>query len=448
MKLTVIGDGYIGLITAACFAEMGNEVICVGQDEDRIAALDSYRLPLYEPGLEDLIRRNCQGRRLFFSTDLPRAVAYSRICYLTLSPEGLEVTPAELEQIYAVAAQIGRCLNDYKIIVNKAALPIGTAARLREIIAAELRARGVDIPFEVAVDPEFVKQGTAIEDFMRPERIIIGCDNGQVAELLQELYAPFVRTNRPVIVMDPVSAELIKYAANAFLATKISFINELARLCAGVGADINAIRRGLGSDPRIGPLFLFPGLGYGGVRFSQGVRELIKTAQNLGWQPDLLTATDKVNRRQLQYFLNLIKGHFAGQLTDRTLGIWGLAFKPWTDDIREAPALTVVRELLAAGAKLKIYDPQAVTNARRLLGEGNQQLRFAADMYEAAAGADGLVINTDWTMFRTPDFERLRGKLRQPVIFDGRNLYNPKKLSEAGFSYYYIGKPGTPGRPV
>lgn len=443
MKLTVIGDGYIGLITAACFAEMGNEVICVGQDEERIAALDSYRLPLYEPGLEDLIRRNCQGRRLFFSTDLERAVDYSLICYLTLSPEGLEVTEAELQQIYEVAARIGRAMNDYKIIVNKAALPIGTAARLREIIAAEIAARGLDIPFAVAVDPEFVKQGTAIEDFMRPDRIIIGCDSDQVAEIMQELYAPFVRTNRPVIVMDPVSAELIKYAATAFLAAKISFINELARLCAGVGADINAVRKGLGSDPRIGPLFLFPGLGYGGVRFSQGVRELIKTAQQLGWQPDLLAATELVNQRQLQYFLSLIRNHFAGQLADRTLGIWGLSFKPWTDDIREAPALTVVRELLGAGARVRIYDPQAVQNARQALGDSDSRLRFAADMYEAAAGADGLVINTDWTMFRTPDFDRLRQRLRQPVIFDGRNLYNPQKLAAAGFTYYYIGKPGT-----
>lgn len=442
MKLTVIGDGYIGLITAACFAEMGNEVICVGRDEERIAALDRYRLPLYEPGLEDLIRRNCQGNRLFFSTDLSRAVDYSLICYLTLNPEGVEVTPTELQDFLEVAAQIGRSLNGYKIIVNKAAWPIGTMARLREVLAAEIAARGEAFEFDLAVDPEFVKQGTAVEDFMRPERIVIGCDNVRVAEILKELYAPFLRTNRPVIVMDLVSAELIKYAANAFLATKISFINEMARLCAGLGADIDAIRRGLGSDPRIGPLFLFPGLGYGGIRFSQGVRELIKTAQTLGWKPELLTATETVNRSQQEYFLGLIKDHFRERLAGTTLGIWGLAFKPWTDDIREAPALYIVRQLLAAGARLRVYDPQAVTKARQVLGEDHEALRYAADMYEAANGAEALVINTDWTMFRTPDLERLRAKLRRPVIFDGRNLYQPRKMQEAGFQYYYIGKPG------
>ncbi len=361
---------------------------------------------------------------------------------MTLNPEGVEVTPAELQDFLEVGAQIGRSLNGYKIIVNKAAWPIGTVARLREVIAAEIAARGEAFEFDLAVDPEFVKQGTAVEDFMRPERIVIGCDNVRVAEILKELYAPFLRTNRPVIVMDLVSAELIKFAANAFLATKISFINEMARLCAGVGADIDAIRRGLGSDPRIGPLFLFPGLGYGGVRFSQGVRELIRTAENLGWRPDILTATEAVNRRQQEYFLRLIKRHFKERLAGVTLGIWGLAFKPWTDDIREAPALNIVRQLLAAGARLRVYDPQAVTKSRQILGDDHEALRYAADMYEAANGADALVINTDWTMFRTPDLERLRAKLKQPLIFDGRNLYKPHRMREAGFQYYYIGKPG------
>ena len=307
-----------------------------------------------------------------------------------------------------VARDIGRHLNGYKIIVNKSNVPVGTAARLHQAIGGELAARGVNYEFDVVSDPEFVKQGTAIDDFLRPDRIVIGCDNSQVGELMTELYAPFVRTNRPIIIMDVVSAELIKFAANAFLATKISFINELANICAATGADINVIRRGLGSDSRIGNLFLFPGLGYGGFRFSQGIRGLIQTAREVDYQPRLLEAAELINMDQRRLFVNMISSYFGNNLTGRLLGIWGLSFKPWTDDIREAPALAVMSALLEKGAQLKVYDPQATNTARKFFDNSDPAIIYAADMYEAADGAEALIIHTDWTMFRTPDFERLK----------------------------------------
>lgn len=443
MKLAVIGAGYIGLITAACFAEMGNEVICVDADEQKIDDLDNFRLPFYEPGLEDLVRRNCMGNRLFFSTNLPQAVAKSQIIYIVLSQGPEEEEGADLAAHEDVARQIGRSLNGYKVIVNKSNTPIGTAARLRQAIAGELAGRREHHDFEVVCDPEFIKQGTAIDDFMKPDRIVIGCDKAVVADLMKELYAPFVRTNRPIIVMDVVSAELIKFAANAFLATKISFINELANICAAVGADINIIRQGLGSDSRIGNLFLFPGLGYGGYRFSQGIRTLIQTATSVDYPPRLLEAVEAINQDQRRRFVDLIAAHFHHQLGGRVFGVWGLSFKPWTDDVREAPALAVISALLAQGARVKAYDPQAAKTARKVFGADNPAITFAADMYEAAAHADALLIHTDWTMFRAPDFERLKSLLRQPVIFDGRNLYQPEKMARLGFQYFGVGL----GRP-
>jgi UDPglucose 6-dehydrogenase len=439
MKLTIIGAGYIGLITAACFAEMGNEVICVDHDEKKIDDLDHYRLTVYEPGLEDLIRRNCMGNRLFFSTNLPKAVENSQIIYIALSqgPAGDEA--ADLAAHLEVARDIGRHLNGYKVIVTKSNVPVGTAIHLRQAIAGELAGRGVDHPFDVVSDPEFVKQGTAIEDFMKPDRIVIGCDNADVAELMTELYAPFVRTNRPIIIMDVVSAELITFAANAFLATKISFINELANICSGVGADINLVRRALGSDSRIGNLFLFPGLGYGGFRFSQGIRGLIQTSQEVNYQPRLLEATEAINQEQRQLFVNMISSYFGDNLQGRLLGVWGLSFKPWTDDIREAPALAVMSALLEKGARLKAYDPQATNATRNFFRKSYPEITYAADMYEAVDGAEALIIHTDWTMFRTPDFDRLKERLHKPVIFDGRNLYNPEKLARLGFAYFFMG---------
>jgi UDPglucose 6-dehydrogenase len=439
MKLTIIGAGYIGLITAACFAEMGNEVICVDSDERKIDDLDHNRLPVYEPGLEDLIRRNCMGNRLFFSTNLPKAVENSLIIYIALSQDPTEDEAADLDVHLAIARDIGRCLNGYKVIVNKSNVPVGTATRIRQVIAGELTARGVAHEFDVVSDPEFVKQGTAIEDFMKPDRIVIGCDQARATEIMKELYAPFVRTNRPIIVMDVVSAELIKFAANAFLATKISFINELANICAAAGVDINVIRQGLGSDSRIGNLFLFPGLGYGGFRFSQGIRALIQTAKSVAYTPRLLEAVEAINQDQRRLFIDRISDYFGHNLEGRLLGVWGLSFKPWTDDVREAPALAVIQALMEKGARLKAYDPQAVNSAQKFFGEANPAITYASDMYEAVDGADALIIHTDWTMFRTPDFDRLKSRLRHPVIFDGRNLYNPDKLAQLGFTYFYMG---------
>jgi UDPglucose 6-dehydrogenase len=439
MKLTIIGAGYIGLVTAACFAEMGNEVICVDSDEKKIDDLDHYRLQVYEPGLEDMIRRNCMGKRLFFSTDLPKAVAAGQIIYIALSQGPESDEESDLAAHLEVARDIGRHLNAYKVIVNKSNVPVGTAARISRAIRGELAERGANHAFDIVSDPEFVKQGTAIEDFMKPDRIVIGCDNDEVAELLKELYAPFVRTNRPIIIMDVVSAELIKFAANAFLATKISFINELANICAGIGADINLIRRGLGSDSRIGNLFLFPGLGYGGVRFSQGIRGLIQTAKSVDYQPRLLEATEAINQEQRRLFIKMISSYFGYELQGRLLGVWGLSFKPWTDDIREAPALAVISALLEKGAHLKIYDPQATSATRKFFYNSNPDITYAADMYEAVDGAEALIIHTDWTMFRTPDFDQLKSRLKKPVIFDGRNLYNPQKLQNLGIAYFYIG---------
>ena len=439
MKLTVIGAGYIGLVTAACFAEMGNEVICVDSDEKKIDDLDHYRLQVYEPGLEDMIRRNCMGKRLFFSTDLPKAVEASQIIYIALSQGPESDEESDLAAHFEVARDIGRHLNAYKVIVNKSNVPVGTAARIRQAISGELAKRGANHAFDIVSDPEFVKQGTAIDDFMKPDRIVIGCDNDEVAELMKELYAPFVRTNRPIIIMDVVSAELIKFAANAFLATKISFINELANICAGIGADINLIRRGLGSDSRIGNLFLFPGLGYGGVRFSQGIRGLIQTANSVDYQPRLLEAAEAINQEQRRLFIKMISSYFGNDLQGRVLGVWGLSFKPWTDDVREAPALAVISALLEKGAHLKIYDPQATSTTRNYFHNSNPAITYAADMYEAVDAAEALIIHTDWTMFRTPDFERLKSRLKKPVIFDGRNLYNPQKLKDLGFAYFYFG---------
>ena len=438
MKLTIIGAGYIGLVTAACFAEMGNEVICVDSDEKKIDDLDHYRLQVYEPGLEDLIRRNCMGNRLFFSTNLPKAVENSQIIYIALSQGPGEDEAADLAAHLEVARDIGRHLNGYKVIVNKSNVPVGTAAQIRRAIAGELAGRGAAYAFDIVSDPEFVKQGTAIDDFMKPDRIVIGCDNPAVAELMKELYAPFVRTNRPIIVMDVVSAELIKFAANAFLATKISFINELANICAAIGADINVIRQGLGSDSRIGNLFLFPGLGYGGFRFSQGIRGLIQTAKAVDYQPRLLEAAEAINQEQRRLFIDMISSYFGNDLQGRVLAVWGISFKPWTDDIREAPALAVISALLEKGAHLKAYDPQATGTTRKFFNS-NAAITYAADMYEAVDGAEALIIHTDWTMFRTPDFDRLKSRLKKPVIFDGRNLYNPEKLERLGFNYFYIG---------
>ena len=438
MKLAIIGAGYVGLVTAACFAEMGNEVICVDTDAAKVEGLEQGRIPIYEPGLEDYVKRNFQEHRLFFSTELGPAVQKSLVCFIAVGTPQDKDGSADLSMVLQVAREIGRHMNGYKVIVEKSTVPVGTAVQVRQVIEAELRARGEVFEFDVVSNPEFLKEGTAIDDFMKPDRIVAGCDEVRVAELMKELYAPFVRTNHPIIIMNVVSAELTKYAANAFLSTKISFINEIANICSRTGANISMVRQGIGSDRRIGPLFLFPVLGYGGSCFPKDMQALIHTAHTYQYTPRLLEAAEAVNQDQRRLFVEVIQAHFKDNLKGRVFAVWGLSFKPQTDDIREAPALTVISRLLEMGATVQAYDPEAMAATRQQLGD-NPAVTYAASSYEALKGADAEIC-TEWTKFREPDFERMQSLMKAPVIFDGRNLYNPAKLANLGFTYFHIGQ--------
>ncbi|MGB8993654.1 MAG: UDP-glucose/GDP-mannose dehydrogenase family protein [Desulfobaccales bacterium] len=439
MKLAIIGAGYVGLVTAACFAEMGNEVICVDADAAKVEGLKQGRIPIYEPGLEDYVKRNFREDRLFFTTELGPAVQESLVCFIAVGTPQDRDGSADLSMVLQVAGDIGRHMNGYKVIVEKSTVPVGTARQVRQVIQEELQARGETFEFDVVSNPEFLKEGTAIDDFMKPDRIVVGCDEVRVTELMKELYAPFVRTNHPIIIMDVVSGELTKYAANAFLATKISFINEIANICSRTGANIAMVRQGIGSDPRVGPLFLFPGLGYGGSCFPKDMQALIHTARACQYPPRLLEAAEAVNQDQRRIFVDLIRTYFKDDLQGRVLAVWGLSFKPQTDDIREAPALTVISQLLEAGARVQAYDPEAMNATRQYLGD-QEGVTFAASSYAALEGADALIICTEWTKFREPDFNRMGSLLKTPVIFDGRNLYNPVKLANLGFTYFHIGQ--------
>ena len=439
MKLAIIGTGYVGLVTGACFAEMGNEVICVDADVSKVEALEQGRIPIYEPGLEDYVKRNVKDNRLSFTTDLAAAVQASLICFIAVGTPQDKDGSADLSMVLQVARDIGRCMNGYKVIVEKSTVPVGTAVQVRQVIRQELTARGEVFEFDVVSNPEFLKEGTALDDFMKPDRVVVGCDDVRVGELMKELYGPFVRTNAPVIIMNVVSAELTKYAANSFLATKISFINEIANICSRTGANINMVRRGIGSDRRIGPLFLFPGLGYGGSCFPKDMQALIHTAHSRGYTPRVLEAAEAVNQDQRSLFFDRIANYYQGDLKGRTLAMWGLSFKPLTDDIRDAPALTLITRLTAAGAKIQAHDPEAMAATRQYLGE-QPNLSFADSSYEALDGADALIICTEWAKFREPDFERIKSLLQAPVIFDGRNLYKPDKLAKLGFHYFCIGQ--------
>ena len=439
MKLAMVGAGYVGLVTAACFTEMGNEVTCVDADAAKVEALEQGIIPIYEPGLEDYIRRNTQENRLFFTTDLAAAVQRSLIVFIAVGTPQDRDGSADLSMVLQVARDIGRHMNGYKVIVEKSTVPVGTATLVRQVIQEELQARGEEIEFDVVSNPEFLKEGTALDDFMKPDRIVVGCDDVRVGELMKELYAPFVRTNHPIIIMDVVSAELTKYAANAFLATKISFVNELANICSRTGANISMVRQGIGSDRRIGYLFLFPGLGYGGSCLPKDMQALIHTARSRGYPPRILEAAEAINQEQRQLFFERISNYYHGDLSGRVFAIWGLSFKPQTDDIREAPALTIIEKLQEAGARVQAYDPEAMTATRKYLGD-NQGVSFTKTGYEALEGADALIICTEWSKFREPDFERMRSLMKGQVIFDGRNLYNPEKLDRLGFAYFYIGQ--------
>ena len=432
MKLSVIGTGYVGLVAGTCFAESGNDVICVDIDAEKVERLRRGECPIYEPGLTDHLKKNTAEKRLTFTTDLGEAVRGTEVILLALPTPQSEDGSADLQHVLGVARQVGRLMNGYKIIVNKSTVPVGTADRVREVVDAETKHE-----FDVVSNPEFLKEGAAVNDFMKPERVVIGTRSQRALEVMQDLYAPFVRTGNPLIVMDERSAEMTKYASNSFLATKITFMNEMAGLCEQVGADIDMIRRGMGSDARIGSQFLFAGIGYGGSCFPKDVAALIKTSEDRGHPLQVLKAVDEANRRQKGRIVEKVRKHFHGELKGRTFAIWGLSFKPNTDDTREAPSLTVIDLLLKEGSVLRVFDPEAMEEMKRRIGSS---VTYAAGNYDALQGAEALLVLTEWNEFRRPDFDRMKTLLKAPVIFDGRNIYDPRIMREKGFTYYGIGR--------
>lgn len=440
MKVTIYGSGYVGLVTGACLAQVGNDVLCVDIDPRKIDMLNRGEVPIYEPGLDDLIAENRQAGRLRFTLDAAEGVAHGLFQFIAVGTPPDEDGSADLKHVLAVARSIGEHLQDYRIVVNKSTVPVGTADRVRAEVNRTLTARGAQIEFDVVSNPEFLKEGAAIEDFMRPDRIVVGTDNPRTTELLRALYSPFNRNHDRVIAMDIRSAELTKYAANAMLATKISFMNELSRIAERLGADIEKVRIGIGSDPRIGYSFIYPGAGYGGSCFPKDVQALERTAQEVGYTAELLGAVEAVNRRQKQVLFEKIQTVFGTDLKGRTFAMWGLAFKPNTDDMRAASSRVLMEQLWEAGARVQAYDPVAMDETRRIYGE-RTDLTLCASAHAALEGADALVVVTEWTNFRSPDFELIRSKLKQPVIFDGRNLYDPALLANLGIRYFSIGRP-------
>lgn len=437
MRICTVGAGYVGLVSAACLAETGNEVVCVDKDEGRIARLCEGIVPIYEPGLEGLVERNLRSGRLRFTTDLQEGVRRSLIIVLAVGTPAAADGSSDLSHVDAVAARLGELLEEYRIIVTKSTVPVGTHAR----IVAALRSR-TSVPFDYVANPEFLKEGGAVEDFMRPDRVIIGTTSARAREVMAELYSPFMRKSNRILYMDPMSAEMTKYAANAMLATRISFMNEISHLCEKVGADVEFVRRGLGSDPRIGSAFLFPGLGFGGSCFPKDVTSLIHTGQSHGLAMDIVQAVWRANGAARERFAERVREYFAGRERGVTVAVWGLAFKASTDDIRESPALYCVRRFLDWGMRVKAYDPEAGQAALVAL---NGRIQLCANAYEVLDGSDALVVLTDWQEFRTPDFEAIRGRLKRPVVFDGRNLYNPDRVRQAGLEYHCVGRPSRSG---
>jgi UDPglucose 6-dehydrogenase len=432
MNIAIIGTGYVGLVTGTCFAESGNEVVCVDIDRARIERLRAGQVPFYEPGLEELVRRNMKEGRLVFETEVGPAVAKSMITFITVGTPMDASGAADLSAVFKAAEAVASTISGYHIVVVKSTVPVGTGDKVEEIMA-----RHAGDGFDVCSVPEFLKEGSAIEDFTRPDRVIIGSHSEQATAILQELHSAFVRTDNPILVMDRRSAELSKYACNSMLALRISFINEIANLCEAVGAEISHVRRGLSSDRRIGSHFLFPGIGYGGSCFPKDVQALIRTGRDYNLNFRLLEAAEDVNQRQKLLLVDRVKGYFGQDLKGRTLAIWGLAFKPRTDDMREAPSINVIEALLAAGAEIRVHDPESLDNARRLFGD---RITYHATNYDALNGADALLILTEWNEFRHPNFQRIKENLKQPVIFDGRNLYDPGLMKALHFTYYSIGR--------
>mgnify|MGYP000677460892 CR=1 FL=1 len=447
MKVTIFGSGYVGLVTGACFADAGNDVVCVDIDAERVEQLRRGEVPIYEPGLDDMLAFNHEEGRLRFTADPAEGVRHGLFQFIAVGTPAGEDGSADLRHVLSVARSIGQHMADYRIIVDKSTVPVGTADQVRTAVGEELAARGESIDYDVVSNPEFLKEGAAIDDFVKPDRIIVGADNPRTGELMKALYAPFNRSHDRLISMDVRSAELTKYASNAILATKISFMNELSSLAERLGADIEQVRVGMGSDPRIGYAFIYPGCGYGGSCFPKDVQALTQTAHEHGYRPELLEAVESVNARQKQVLVDRIHDHFDGDLSGRTFAVWGLAFKPNTDDMREAPSRVVMEALWDAGASVQAYDPEAMDEAERLYGE-RDDLVLCDNLYDAVEDADALVVCTEWHVFRSPDFERIRDALRQPLVFDGRNVYPPSVMASLGFTYYGMGRGESIRRPL
>jgi UDPglucose 6-dehydrogenase len=432
MKIAVIGSGYVGLVAGACFAENGNDVTCVDKDPAKIRLLHKGQIPIYEPGLEEMVRRNRAEKRLTFTTALAKGVRQAQIVFIAVGTPTGEDGSADLQHVLGVAKELAKAMNGYKVVVNKSTVPVGTAAKVRDVIRRE-----TTHPFSVVSNPEFLKQGAAIDDFMKPDRVVIGVEDPRATELMRELYAPFTRTGAPIMMMDCASAELCKYAANAMLATRISFMNEVSNVCEAVGANVDLVRHAVASDRRIGPSFLFPGVGYGGSCFPKDVKAMVRFAADKDYEFQILRAVESVNESQKRRLIGKMEKHF-GTLKGKRIAIWGLAFKPKTDDMREAPSVPLIHGLLAAGASVHAYDPEAMKVAKGIFGA---KIQYADNSYAALTGADALAIITEWNEFREPDYTRMRKVMRHPVIFDGRNIYNAESLRGQGFTYISMGRP-------
>ena len=436
-KVCVIGSGYVGLVAGACFSDSGNEVHCVDVDQKKIDNLNNGVLPIYEPGLDKLVDKNVKEGRLFFSTDVKSAIEKAEICFIAVGTPPGEDGSADLQYVLAVAKTIGETINNYTVVVDKSTVPVGTADKVKATIQAELDKRKLSVPFAVVSNPEFLREGAALDDFMKPDRVVLGLDDNRAQEIMTKLYKPFVRNNNPIMVMDIRSAELTKYAANAMLALRISYMNEVSRLCEILDADVDNVRRGIGSDFRIGKHFLYSGIGYGGSCFPKDVKAIIKTASDVDYDFKILKAVEEVNAQQKEKIVQEIMNHYGGQITGKTFALWGLSFKPNTDDMREAPSLVIIDALIAAGANIVAYDPEAISEAKHLIGD---KIKYAAHYYECLENADALIIATEWNDFRTPNFQKIKSALKDNTIFDGRNVYDLETIKEHGFNYYSVGR--------
>ena len=437
MKIAIVGTGYVGLVSGACFAEMGVEVTCVDINEEKIKMLSEGKVPIYEPGLEEMVVRNFREGRLKFTTRLTDCLDEVEAVFSAVGTPPDEDGSADLSYVLQVAREVGQNMNHYVVLVTKSTVPVGTAQKVKAVIAEELAARKMEIEFDVASNPEFLKEGAAVKDFMSPDRVVVGVESERARKLMQRLYAPFMMTNNRILFTDIPSAEMIKYAANSMLATRISFMNDIANLCELVGADVNMVRKGIGADTRIGSKFLYPGCGYGGSCFPKDVKALIQTARQQGYEMRVLQAVEEVNERQKSVLFQKLSSHFGGDLKGKTVALWGLAFKAETDDMREATSLVIIRQLLDAGCEVRVFDPVAMNECRRRLGDA---VTYAKDMYDAALGADALLLLTEWQQFRLPSREVVRRTMNQPVVFDGRNIYDPEELRAGGFHYSSIGR--------